>query len=88
MMLDEDQQTLINFNKDTLLLPSTSTKISRIFNLTQTKILNRKLQKVPHKGCKTEEEEEFVQNVGKFMKNYSCKDLNQEDYNLMKSIIP
>jgi hypothetical protein len=87
-MLDEDQQTLINFNKDTLLVPSTPIKMARIFSVPQNTFLNSKLKNVPHKGCKVEEEVRFIQSVDKFMKNYSSKDLSQDDHNLMKSIIP
>lgn len=86
-MLDEDQQTLINFNKDTLLVPRTAVKIANIFNMAQNKILNRNLEKVPHKGWHEQEKVEFIKNVDKFMKMYSSKELRQEDLNLMKAII-
>jgi hypothetical protein len=87
MMLDQDQQTLIRFNKDTLLTPSVPPKLSTVSNFMSRSILNHKLENVPHKDCPTDEEIRYENNVDRFMKNYKAKNLSVEDFNLMKSIV-
>jgi len=83
MMLDEHQQTLTMFHQDTL-IKDKPLAVSCTDQINNESLLNFSLSSLPEMSS---DSHDFEMAVEKFMKTYSLRLIQNEDAELMKSIL-
>ena len=87
MMLSEQQQTLTRFHQDTLIRQTPIKSFNRVINLLQDEVKGNNIGDIPRQDWSIIKQHEYETNVKKFIDKYKNQEFNDQDYNLIKSII-